>query len=55
MKEQNEKEENESFEYYLEVGEDGNLYGVTEYETIVTFWLVNATIEIDDEIYLISL
>ena len=55
MSESKREDENEYFNYYLEVGEDGNLYGVTEYETIVTCWLINATIEIDDEIYLISL
>ena len=55
MSEQRNEEENEYFNYYLEVSEDGILYGVTEYETLITCWEVNATIEIDDEIYLISL
>ena len=55
MKEARKEDANENFNYYLEVSEDGILYGVTEYETLVTCWEVNATIEIDNEIYLISL
>ena len=54
MKERKEKEGNESFEYHIEVGEDGKLYGVTEYESLITTWEITSTIEIDNEIYFIS-
>jgi len=54
MKERKEEEENESYSYYLEVAEDGKLYGVTEYETLITTWEITASIEIDDIIYFIS-
>ena len=54
MKEQKREDEEKSFEYYIEVGEDGKLYGVTEYPTLITVWEITSTIEIDNEIYFIS-
>lgn len=50
MKEQ----EEEVYNYYLEVAENGKLYAVTEYATLVTTWEVNCTIEIDNILYFIS-
>ena len=55
MSEPKREDENEYFNYYLEVGEDGLLYAVTEYETLITCWHINASIEIDNIVYLISL
>jgi len=41
---------------YLEVQEDGNLYWVTEYNSgFITQWYANCTMEIDKEIYFINL
>ena len=41
---------------YLEVQEDGTLYWVTEYNNgFISQWVANSTMEIDDEIYFINL
>lgn len=46
--------ENQLYNYYLEVQEDGNLYAVTEYANgYFTQWEVTSTIEIDNLIYFI--
>jgi len=54
MREQSEEEESEVYKYYLEVADNGKLYAVTEYETLITTWEVNCSIKIDEEIYFIS-
>ena len=44
------------YNYYLEVQEDGNLYLVTEYANgYITEWAANATIEDEGEVYFINL
>lgn len=44
------------FNYFLEVQEDGQLYLVTEYANgYITQWKANCTMEVDDEIYFINL
>jgi hypothetical protein len=44
------------YNYYLEVQEDGNLYLVTEYANgYITEWSANATIECEGEVYFINL
>ena len=49
-------EEENVYNYYLEVQEDGNLYMVTEYiNGYITQWAANATIECEGEVYFINL
>jgi len=49
-------EEENVYNYYLEIKEDGNLYMVTEYMNgYITEWTANATIEVNDEVYFINL
>jgi len=44
------------YNYYLEVQEDGNLYLVTEYENgFISQWKANCTLEDEGEIYFINL
>ena len=45
-------EQENVYNYYLEVHEDGNLYMVTEYiNGYITIWAANATIETEGEVY----
>tara|TARA_R110002153_G_C13190287_1_gene485965 strand:- start:669 stop:833 length:165 start_codon:yes stop_codon:yes gene_type:complete len=49
-------EQENVYNYYLEVHEDGNLYMVTEYiNGYITIWAANATIETEGEVYFINL
>ena len=44
------------YNYYLEVQEDGNLYLVTEYNNgFISQWVANCTMEDEGEIYFINL
>jgi len=57
MKEHQNEEEKQSYNYFLEVGEDGELYHITEYgydvngDVVYSEWIVNSTIDVDGTIY----